>query len=157
MSDFEILIRPADKGDLRHIIEIENRSFTDPWTLSMFNSHFSSKSGVTLVAVYEGELCAYINAYVLDGDSEKLDGECEIANIAVAPEFRRKHVACKLIEAVMSIAAKRNCSKSFLEVRESNLAAQSFYLKYGFEVCGRRKNYYNSPREDAVLMMREIY
>ena len=152
----EIVIRMATEEDLPSIIEIENKSFSDPWTGAMFLSHFSSRSGVTLVAVYKEIVCGYINAYVIDGNAADFDGECEIANVAVDPICRRLHVADRLIDTLFSLAHDRFCSKFFLEVRETNTPAQKLYEKNGFAICGRRKNYYNSPREDAILMMREI-
>lgn len=155
MNKSEIEIRSAVKEDLQAIIEIENKSFSDPWTDAMFVSHFSSNSGITLVAVSGGNVCGYINAYVIDGNVADLDGECEIANVAVDPTYRRKYVADRLIESLFSLARDRFCSKFFLEVRETNIPAQKLYEKNGFMVYGRRKNYYNSPREDAILMMRE--
>ena len=156
MNESEIVIRSATKEDLKAIIEIENKSFSDPWTDSMFVSHFSSNSGITLVSVSDETVCGYINAYVIDGNVDDFDGECEIANVAVDPNYRRMHIAEKLIDSLFLLASDRFCSKFFLEVRDTNLPAQKLYEKNGFVVCGRRKNYYNNPREDAILMMREI-
>ena len=156
MNESEIVIRSATKEDLKAIIEIENKSFSDPWTDTMFVSHFSSNSGITLVAVSEETVCGYINAYVIDGNADDFDGECEIANVAVDPNYRRMYVADKLIGSLVSLASDRFCSKFFLEVRDTNLPAQKLYEKNGFVVYDRRKNYYNNPREDAILMMREI-
>ncbi len=156
MNNSEIVIRSANKQDLHAILEIENQAFNDPWSEAMFLSHFSSSSGVTFVAVDKEAICGYINAYVIDGNAADINGECEIANIAVAPSYRRMHIADRLIETLFSVAVERYCSKFFLEVRESNQPARKLYEKNGFEVCGRRKNYYNSPREDAILMMREL-
>ena len=156
MNESEIVIRSATKEDLKAIIEIENKSLSDPWTDTMFVSHFSSNSGITLVAVSDETVCGYINAYVVDGNVNDFDGECEIANVAVDPNYRRMHIAEKLIDSLFLLASDRFCSKFFLEVRDTNLPAQKLYEKNGFVVYGRRKNYYNNPREDAILMMREI-
>lgn len=156
MNESQIIIRHAELADLDKILEIENASFSDPWSESMFLSHFNSKIGVTLIALVNDEICGYVNAYVIAGDENGEYGEFEIANIAVSPDFRRMHIGDKLIEVMSDIASKERCTKAFLEVRESNHPAQRLYLKNGFVVTGIRKNYYSNPRENAILMMREI-
>jgi [ribosomal protein S18]-alanine N-acetyltransferase len=74
--------------------------------------------------------------------------ECEILNLAVAPEHRRKGVARALVEA--AIQDRRDTF--FLEVRESNTAAQAFYKSMGFQGVSRRREYYQSPLESAIVM-----
>ena len=156
MNKTEIIVRPVDKNDVTDILEIEKVSFTDPWSETMFVSHISSPSGVTIVAAHNGVVCGYINAYVIDGDPAEDDGDCEIANIAVLPEYRRNHIGDMLVGEIIKLAKSRHCSKAFLEVRESNLGAKYLYLKNGFYEYGKRKNYYSNPREDAVLMTCDI-
>ncbi len=156
MNNTEITVRPADKNDITDILEIEKVSFTDPWSETMFVSHISSPSGVTLVAACDSVVCGYINAYVIDGDPTADDGECEIANIAVLPEYRRNHIGNMLVGEIIELAKSKHCSKVFLEVRESNSGAKYLYQKKGFYEYGKRKNYYSDPREDAVLMTFDI-
>lgn len=156
MTENNITVRLAESTDLARILEIENASFSDPWTEDMFLSHTASKSGVTFVATLDEIVCGYLNAYIIDGSESENDGDCEIANIAVSLEFRRKHIADALITAVFDLAKKRFCSCAFLEVRESNSSARALYIKNGFAEYGKRKNYYTNPREDAILMSRNI-
>lgn len=156
MKNTKIAVRTAVINDVAELLGIENASFTDPWTEAMFLSHILSASGVTLVATVDGVICGYINAYIIDGDPSDKDGDCEIANIAVSPEFRRNHIGDMLVANIFDIAKMRNCSKAFLEVRESNIGAKSLYLKNGFTQYGKRKKYYSNPREDAVLMSCDI-
>ena len=73
--------------------------------------------------------------------------EREILNIAVAPRFRRRGVADLLLSSELA----SGCSY-FLEVRESNVAAQTLYRKFGFKEVGRRKKYYANPPETAIVM-----
>ncbi len=156
MKNIEISVRPAVLNDVADLVEIERISFTDPWTEAMFVSHILSSSGVTLVATDDGVICGFINAYIIDGTPTVMDGECEIANIAVSPEFRRKHIGNMLVAEIFGLAKTRLCSRAFLEVRESNVGAKSLYCKNGFIEYGKRKNYYSNPREDAVLMSCEL-
>jgi len=74
-----------------------------------------------------------------------------ISNVAVAPEERRQGVADALISALVD-RTRNKLAFLTLEVRESNAAAISLYKKHGFEIVGNRKNYYERPRESALLM-----
>lgn len=80
-----------------------------------------------------------------------LHPEWELENLVVAPDFRRKGLATKLLAALLTRARETNSESVFLEVRESNQAARALYGSLGFEDSGRRKLYYTNPHEDAVL------
>jgi ribosomal-protein-alanine N-acetyltransferase len=75
-------------------------------------------------------------------------GEYEVLNMAVAPEVRRQGYAKTLLMNVLALRP----GAWFLEVRASNLAAQALYTSLGFKPCGRRRNYYQAPLEDAIEM-----
>jgi ribosomal-protein-alanine N-acetyltransferase len=76
------------------------------------------------------------------------DGECELLNLVVAPEFRRQGVARQLLEPLLN----RPGSEIFLEVRESNRAARNLYKSMGFREVSLRRKYYESPAETAIVM-----
>ena len=78
--------------------------------------------------------------------------EGDIGNVAVAPEFRRQGVADALLEALCARAAALNLAFLTLEVRASNAPAIALYRKHGFQAVGQRRNYYQKPDEDALLM-----
>jgi ribosomal-protein-alanine N-acetyltransferase len=80
-------------------------------------------------------------------------GEAEILNLAVAPERRRQGHARELLLAAMDALKAEGVSEVYLEVRESNAAAQAFYEWAGFGRSGRRPSYYEQPKEDAVCMV----
>jgi ribosomal-protein-alanine N-acetyltransferase len=75
-------------------------------------------------------------------------GECEVLNLAVGPEFRRRGVAAALVKSLVDEAP----GDLFLEVRESNDAARKFYQYMGFQEVGRRPAYYGAPPEPAIVM-----
>jgi ribosomal-protein-alanine N-acetyltransferase len=77
--------------------------------------------------------------------------ECELENLVVANQHRRRGLASELLQALIAIARKRKLERVLLEVRESNQAARALYEKAGFEENGRRKTYYTQPPEDAIL------
>jgi ribosomal-protein-alanine N-acetyltransferase len=81
--------------------------------------------------------------------------EIHIATLAVHPEFRRQGIGEKLLLHTLKSARDENVVKSFLEVREGNLAARAMYRKFGFVEDGVRKRYYKDNNEDAILMTLE--
>ena len=108
----------------------------------------SPNSTILLAEGADGTLLGYAVLYtVLD--------EGNLDNIAVAPEFRRQGVADTLLSTLTGFA-RGHLARLFLEVRASNAPALTLYRKYGFAEVGRRKNYYDNPREDAILMTWEI-
>ncbi len=81
-------------------------------------------------------------------------GEGEISNVAVLPNERRRGIAGSLIRIALSEARELGVSDFTLEVREGNTAALSLYESFGFQIEGRRRNYYTNPTEDALIMWR---
>jgi [ribosomal protein S18]-alanine N-acetyltransferase len=82
--------------------------------------------------------------------------EAEILNLCVAPEKRRSGLAESLLNAAIVELRRTRVDRLFLEVRESNTPAISFYEKHAFRKTGRRPGYYRAPDEAAVLMMKEL-
>ncbi|MEE3378515.1 MAG: ribosomal protein S18-alanine N-acetyltransferase, partial [Lachnospiraceae bacterium] len=78
--------------------------------------------------------------------------EADILNITVRPEARRQGIATQLLGKIGELSEPRGVTVIHLEVRESNTPARTLYEKLGFTVDGIRKNYYERPRENAVLM-----
>ena len=78
--------------------------------------------------------------------------EGDIGNVAVAPEHRRQGIADALLDALCARAAALNLAFLTLEVRASNAPAIALYRKHGFQTVGQRRNYYQKPDEDALLM-----
>jgi ribosomal-protein-alanine N-acetyltransferase len=70
--------------------------------------------------------------------------------------MRRKGIAVALLEKIIDELRRKGCKSLYLEVRASNISAIRFYENYGFVSAGLRKNYYTSPKEDAVVMMLEL-
>ena len=133
----------------RHLPELETlekRCFSLPWTEEMLMGQLPDDNHEFLAAESEsGELLGYVGMMtVLD--------EGYISNVAVAPEQRRQGIADALIAALLERAALRALSFVTLEVREHNEPAIALYAKHGFVPVGLRKNYYEAPVENAILM-----
>lgn len=144
-----LIIREMWWSDIPKVLEIEIISFSTPWTEMAFLNEIYNPASINKVAVHGNELDGYICA-------TRVIDEGHILNIAVHPDVRQRGIANALLEKVIDELRKKGCKSLYLEVRASNISAVSFYEKYGFVSVGIRKNYYTSPKEDAVVMMLEL-
>ena len=135
--------RPEHLDD---ILLMEQQCFSVPWTHEQLMAQLSDFMHIFLAAEDEnGRAVGYAGLmYVLD--------EGYISNVAVSPDRRREGIADMLLTELYERAKAKKLSFLTLEVRESNIAAQSLYKKHGYTEVGRRKAYYSRPKEDAVLM-----
>ena len=143
-----IQIREMQWDDLDQVMVIENECFSVPWTETGFFTFLIRNDTLFLVAEEDEKILGYCGIVMA------ID-EGDITNVAVTPSMRNQGIGKKLLEKLFEETKSRGVNKIFLEVRESNESAIHVYEKVGFVVNGRRKNYYESPREDAILMMRE--
>jgi ribosomal-protein-alanine N-acetyltransferase len=97
----------------------------------------------------EGALVGFL-AVLFSGE------EVEILNVAVAIGARRKGIASQLLERVLEVSSISGAQRAWLEVRASNVGAVTFYERNRFHEAGRRKNYYSSPREDAIVLTHDL-
>ena len=127
------------------IEEIERECFSRPWTAEQLSGQMRNAQHEFIAAVDDGRVLGYVGLmYVLD--------EGYISNVAVHPEARRQGIGDALIDALAVKAKELELAFLTLEVRESNAPAIALYAKHGFHPVGKRKNYYDAPKEDAVLM-----
>lgn len=82
----------------------------------------------------------------------RIASDLEILNLAVRPDARRRGTGTELLHQSFAWGKSFGAASALLEVRVSNLAALRFYQHHGFEVIGRRKQYYVSPVEDALVL-----
>lgn len=143
-----MLIRSWKFEDSKQVEVIEADCFKVPWTTQMLSSFSLNKGFVGYVAEKGDRILGYIiMQQVLD--------EAEIARIGVRIEERRNGIASKLLNVALKEMEKREVKKIFLEVRRSNLAAQSMYEKFGFSYIAVRKLYYDG-KEDALIMSKKL-
>lgn len=140
------MICDAEERDIPSIEQIEQQCFSMPWTQAQLKSQLrDSQHEFLAVKSDDGTLMGYIGMmYVLD--------EGYISNVAVGPEYRRQGIADGLIHELLNRTERLELAFVTLEVRESNAPAIALYSKHGFEPVGLRKNYYECPRENAILM-----
>ena len=143
------VFRNATESDIQKIAELEEKTFTDAWTNQNIYETFCQKQAFIIVAEVGDEIAGYcIIYYVME--------EAEIARIAVGDKHRRKGIGRKLLDYTCACCKGKQVERLLLDVREGNTGARMFYQAYGFTEDGKRKDFYNNPKEDAVLMSRAI-
>ena len=142
-------IRSALAGDLAAVEEIEKRSFTEPWSKLNFQQSLFDPACLFLVAEEEEKIIGYAIAWVV------LD-ELHIGNLAVHPQRRNRGIGRRLLASLIGYGVEKGCRMATLELRESNQIALNLYLKEGFRPVALRKGYYQHPKEDALVMIKEI-
>ena len=140
-----VLVSFMEESDLDNILEISALSFAISWSKNSYLQELSNPIAKYLVAKIDGKVVGFIGTWVV------LD-EAHITNIAVHPNYRNHGIASKLLEELIAHCKSLGCVAFTLEVRASNKAAKSLYMKYGFENAGVRKGYYEDNKEDAILM-----
>ncbi|HWZ57527.1 MAG TPA: ribosomal protein S18-alanine N-acetyltransferase [Gemmatimonadaceae bacterium] len=141
-----VTLRPAVSEDLDAVVAIERQSFTDPpWSRASFTALVDSPRAFFTVACSAAALIGYVVSWLV-GD------EAEVANLAVAPEWRGQGVGAALLDAALAEMRRGGAHVAHLEVRDSNLPARALYGSRGFTPVGRRRRYYQAPVEDAVLL-----
>lgn len=140
-------MRAAVHRDLRAVAAIERAVFPDPWTHGMFVAHLRYAPANMFVVAEDASEAVVGYALTLTAADE-----AQLLNIAVHPDARRRGVGIALLRAAMQECAAAGAESMVLEVRESNAAARALYAAHGFAPVGRRKGYYHSPREDAIVM-----
>ncbi|MCH3966001.1 MAG: ribosomal protein S18-alanine N-acetyltransferase [Clostridium sp.] len=144
MSDIEIV--PLKLEHMDRVETIERLSFSIPWSReSMVQEIENNKFARYIAAIKFGTIIGYGGMWVV------LD-EAHITNIAVHPEYRGIGAASAIMEGLMELCRLENIAAITLEVRKSNIVAQSLYKKYGFVEEGLRKAYYVDNKEDAIIM-----
>ncbi|MBL5793091.1 ribosomal protein S18-alanine N-acetyltransferase [Bacillus sporothermodurans] len=139
-------LREATIADLDGIMNVEIQSFSLPWSREAFYNEFVKN---------------HFARYFVIVDQEKIIGHCgvwlvvdeaHITNIAILPEYRGQKLGELLLSSIMDYSIQQGAKSMTLEVRVSNIIAQSLYKKLGFFEGGIRKNYYTDNQEDALVM-----
>ena len=146
MSD--IIIRKATAEDVPAIAGIEKASIPQPWSEAAFADALTQENAVTLVAEIYGAIAGFITGVFLFDNAD-------IYSVATAEQHRQKGIGGKLLQAFFD-TLPTEVETVGLEVRESNSAAITLYEKHGFERVGLRKNFYEQPRENAVLYTKQL-
>lgn len=132
--------------DVEKVAEIEKICFSKPWSENSFKNALNDSDSKFFVARLDSDIVGFSGMYIAAG------AEGYVYNIAVNPLFRKKGIGTILTKKLIDYAKKNNLEFLSLEVRKSNNSAISVYEKCGFEKIGIRKNFYESPVDDALIM-----
>ena len=144
-----ITIRPLEPRDIDAVVAIEREAFTTPWQPETFAGLLDRDAVELTVMVDDETIVGYSVLWCI------LD-QGELANIAILPSRRGAGLGARLLRHVLDVATGRGVERVFLEVRASNEAAHALYRHFGFAETGRRANYYEHPREDALVMVAQL-
>lgn len=150
MEQMHVRIVPMNADHLDEVAELERICFSAPWSRNMLAEELDNALSAFLVALDDdGRVAGYAGVQVV------LD-EGYITNVAVRPDCRKQGVASQLLKVFIDFAQGNKLAFLTLEVRASNYDAITLYGRKGFRSVGRRKNYYEHPKEDAIIMTREF-
>lgn len=140
-----MLIRHMQEKDMDQVYAIECNSFSRPWSRDSFLQSLRNPSNLYLVVEEEGRILGYCGLW-------GIVGEGEITNVAVDSEYRHRGVGEAMLRELLRQAGETGIETFTLEVRISNISAIHLYHKLGFQDTAIRKNYYDAPVEDALIM-----
>lgn len=140
-----------DDRDLDGVLEVEDESFSNPWTRDMYAWELQNRSVCHIYVVRTPDCrVAGFCAFWLVFD------EIHINNVALRPAHRNRGLGTALLRHVMREARRLGAVRATLEVRASNAGARRLYERLGFTVAGTRRNYYTNPVEDALILWAEL-
>ena len=151
MEPLQVTILPMNADHLDELEKLERICFSRPWSRKMLAEELENQCAAFLVAEEPTtrKVVGYAGVLVMADEGY-------ITNVAVFPEYRRRGIAAQIIKVFCDFAQGNHLAFLTLEVRPSNAAAISLYNSFGFEEVGRRKNYYDLPREDALILTRNF-
>ena len=144
-----IRLEKMTDAQVAQIAEIEKLCFSDPWSEQSVASELGNRLSLWLVAMDGDTVAGYI------GSQSVLD-KADMMNVAVHPNYRRQGIGQKLVLALAEALQQKGIKGLMLEVRQSNDPAISLYEKLGFQQVGLRPNYYRNPKENALIMRKEL-
>ena len=143
------MIAEMNLSHVSQIAELEKLCFSDPWSEKSIASELENSLSLWLVFEENGAVLGYIG-------SQSVYPESDVMNLAVAPNARKRGIAQALVCELTERLKAQKMQSLTLEVRASNEPAISLYTKLGFAVIGRRPRYYVNPKEDALIMRKEL-
>lgn len=143
----KIIIQKARVDDIEAVFNIEAVESSHPWKKSYFLAEIANEISHFYVArdLATADILGYIVFWIIEDI-------LELHNLAIKDTFKRRGVATALMSFMLDLAANNSVKQMFLEVRLSNARATALYEKFGFKPAGRRKDYYRSPVEDALIL-----
>ena len=134
-----------EESDLTQVAEIEKKIFSQPWSEKSFQDSIKEENNIYVSVEIDGVIAGYCGIW-------NVAGEGQINNVAVDPTFRNQGIGYAMLQYAIDKCKDKGILSFTLEVRKSNEYAIRLYEKLGFVNCGIRKNFYDYPKEDAIIM-----
>ena len=144
-----MIIEKMNASHVPQIADLEKLCFSDPWSEKSIETELSCRLSLWFVAMEGDKVVGYVG-------SQTVIDESDVMNIAVHPDYRRQGIGEALLETLADALREKGSRGLTLEARVSNTPAVSLYEKAGFRQVGLRKNYYRNPKEDALILRKEL-
>ncbi|PXW86391.1 [SSU ribosomal protein S18P]-alanine acetyltransferase [Streptohalobacillus salinus] len=142
----KVAIRLMQTSDLEQVTAIERRSFKTPWDRALYQKEIEENQfAYYYVIEKDNEIIGFCGMWIVLDDAQ-------ITNIAIDPDHRKFSYGSTLFQYVLNQAMVKGARTLSLEVRTSNIAAQTLYEKFHLQKAGTRRNYYTDNNEDAIVM-----
>jgi ribosomal-protein-alanine N-acetyltransferase len=141
----------AGDRDLEGVLEVEEESFTNPWTREMYAWELQNRAvcHIYVVRTAEHAVAGFCSFWLVFD-------EIHINNVALRPALRGQGLGTSLMRHVLREARRLGARRATLEVRASNEGARRLYERLGFRLEGTRRNYYTNPVEDALILWADL-
>ncbi len=147
MAEYQFHCRKMEEQDIPAVVEIEKQLFARPWSKQAFLQALEQDT-LYVVVLERDVVVGYCGMYCSFEEGE-------ITNVAIAPERQNQGIGHKMLEYLLEQAYQKGISYIVLEVRISNINAIHLYESMGFQNRGIRKNFYEMPKEDGMIMVLE--
>ena len=147
MPDYHF--RSMQLNDLDAVLAIDLLSFPTPAKLKMYQYELTQNALSHYQVLLDGDVLIGYSGFWMIAD------ECHISTIAIHPDWRGRKLGERLLCYMLDRAREHKPILATLEVRRSNIVAQTLYHQHGFAIVGERRRYYKDTNEDAILMTRE--
>jgi [ribosomal protein S18]-alanine N-acetyltransferase len=144
-----VTLRDMVAADVPAVAEIERASYSVPWSEPTFRGLLRRRDAELVVAAADDVVVGFAVFWAVVDQGE-------LGNVAVSAAWRGQGLGERLVADVIRRAAERGVRELFLEVRPSNAVARRLYDRFGFRHVGRRRNYYQDPVEDALVLRRPV-
>jgi len=134
--------------DVQSVAKIEQENFSRPWSEDSFRKAIEEAHTIYIIAECDSKVVGYAGIWIAAYEGE-------ITNVSVAQEYRGQEIGRQLLEKLLIFSRKAGVTSFYLEVRTSNQKAQRLYTKQGFQVVGIRKNFYEAPLEDGIVLCKK--
>ncbi len=144
-----VTIRFLCETDIPEIGQIESTLFGSAWSMDSFRAELANERAENFVICQNKRIIGYSTLWMI------VD-ELHIHKIAVIPAFQNRGIASWVVDFILQRAKEKGIINAYIEVRQSNASAIHLYEKFGFKGYGTRTHYYDAPKEDALLLFKDL-